>query len=62
MRVSLESLVVIVAVLAIATIAIVAAMWMARRRRDMELRQHGNPLLVMPMNLGVDGGARPSIG
>ncbi len=58
MRVSLESLVVIVAVLATATIAIVAAMWMARRRRDMELRQHGNPLLVMPMHLGVEGGTR----
>lgn len=58
MRVSLESVVVLVAVLATATIAIVAAMWMARRRRDMELRQHGNPLLVMPVNLGVDGGLR----
>lgn len=62
MRVSLESIVVIVAVLATATVAIVAAMWMARRRRDMELRQHGNPLLVMPGNLGVEGGLRVPTG
>jgi hypothetical protein len=48
MRVSLASLLVIVGTLATATLAIVAAMWMARRRRDEELREHGNPLLVMP--------------
>jgi hypothetical protein len=58
MRVSLESIVVIIAALATAAFAIVAAMWMARRRRDVALRQHGNPLLVMPMNFGVDGGLR----
>lgn len=58
MRVSLESIVVIIAALATAAFAIVAAMWMARRRRDVELREHGNPLLVMPMNFGVDGGLR----
>lgn len=58
MRVSLESLVVIIAALATATLAIVAAMWMARRRRDVELREHGNPLLVMPVSMGVDGGLR----
>lgn len=57
MRVSLESIVVIIAALATAAFAIVAAMWMARRRRDVELREHGNPLLVMPMNFG-DGGLR----
>lgn len=58
MRVSFESIVVIIAALATAAFAIVAAMWMARRRRDVELREHGNPLLVMPMNFGVDGGLR----
>lgn len=58
MRVSLESIIVIIAALATATVAIVAAMWMARRRRDLELRQHGNPILVMPVNLGGDGGLR----
>jgi hypothetical protein len=58
MRVSFESIVVIIAALATAAFAIVAAMWMARRRRDVELREHGNPLLVLPMNFGVDGGLR----
>ena len=58
MRVSLESIVVIIAALATAAFAIVAAMWMARRRRDVELREHGNPLLVMPMTFGNDGGLR----
>jgi hypothetical protein len=58
MRVSAESLVVIIAALATTVIAIVAAMWMARRRRDVELRQHGNPLLVMPVSIGLDGPVR----
>ena len=49
MRVSLESLLFLVGVLATTVAAIVAAMWMARRRRDQELRQPGSPLLVMPV-------------
>ncbi len=48
MRVSLSGLVIILGTLATATLAIVAAMWMNRKRRDEELRSHGNPLLVMP--------------
>ncbi len=48
MRVSLGSLAVIVATLATTALAIVAALWMARRRRDQLLRQHGSPLLVLP--------------
>src|SRR5690349_3509920 len=48
MRVSLAGIVIILGTLATATLAIVAAMWMNRRRRDEELRTHGNPLLVMP--------------
>lgn len=58
MRVSLESLAVIIGALVTAVVAIVGAMWMARRRRDAELRQHGNPLLVMPMSIGVEGERR----
>jgi hypothetical protein len=50
MRVSLAGIVIILGTLATATLAIVAAMWMNRRRRDEELRSHGNPLLVMPGN------------
>jgi hypothetical protein len=48
MRVSLGSLLVIGAVLVTAMVAILAASWMARRRRDMQLREHGSPLLVVP--------------
>ena len=48
MRVSIGSLVIIVGTLAVAALAIVAALWMARRRRDEFLREHGNPLLVRP--------------
>lgn len=48
MRVSFASLYIILSALATATFAIVAAMWVARRRRDVDLRAHGNPLLVMP--------------
>lgn len=48
MRVSLESILILGATLATAVFAIVAAMWVARKRRDDELRDHGNPLLVMP--------------
>jgi hypothetical protein len=47
MSVSLGSLVIILAFLATTAFAIVAALWMARRRRDQELRAHGSPLLVM---------------
>ncbi|MCC6318432.1 MAG: FHA domain-containing protein [Gemmatimonadaceae bacterium] len=47
MRVSLAGLFIILGTLATATLAIVAAMWMNRRRRDEELRAHGNPLLVV---------------
>ncbi|MGQ0647332.1 MAG: FHA domain-containing protein [Gemmatimonadaceae bacterium] len=61
MRVSLGSLFIIVGTLAIAAVAIVAAMWMARRRRDVELRHHGNPLLVMPvMSSGASRVLTPS--
>jgi hypothetical protein len=48
MRVSIGSVLIIVGTLAVAVLAIVAAMWTARRRRDALLREHGNPLLVMP--------------
>lgn len=49
MRVSLGSLLVIFAALITAAVAILAASWMARRRRDIELREHGSPLLVTPV-------------
>ncbi len=48
-RVSLLSLSVILATLAVATAAILAWLWIARRKRDQALRDHGRPLLVMPM-------------
>ncbi len=48
MSLSLESTLVILATLFTTALAIVAALWMSRRRRDQELRQHGNPLLVVP--------------
>ncbi|MBL8959234.1 MAG: FHA domain-containing protein [Gemmatimonadetes bacterium] len=48
MSVSVENLLVIVAALATTAFAIVAALWVARRRRDQDLRQHGKPLLVVP--------------
>lgn len=63
MRVSLASLLVIVGTLATATFAIVAALWMARRRRDAELREHGNPLLVLPaMPAATPLGVHPAPG
>ena len=49
MRVSLGSLLIIAGTLVTAALAIVSALWVARRRRDEELRAHGNPLLVMPV-------------
>lgn len=48
MSVSVENLLVIVAALATTALAIIAALWVARRRRDQELRQHGSPILVVP--------------
>jgi FHA domain len=48
-RVSLLSLSVILATLAVAIAAILMWLWIARRRRDQALREHGRPLLVMPM-------------
>lgn len=48
MRVSAESLMVLAIVLATASFAIMGALFMARRRRDVELREHGSPLLVLP--------------
>lgn len=52
MRVSLGNLLVIFAALLTAAVAILAASWVARRRRDVDLRQHGSPLLVTP-NAGI---------
>lgn len=48
-RVSLLSLSVILATLAVATAAILTWLWIARRKRDQALREHGRPLLVMPL-------------
>ena len=48
-RVSLLSLSVILATLAVAIAAILIWLWIARRKRDQALRDHGRPLLVMPM-------------
>jgi hypothetical protein len=48
-RVSLLSLSVILATLAVAIAAILTWLWIARRKRDQALRDHGRPLLVMPM-------------
>lgn len=48
-RVSLLSLSVILATLAVAIAAILTWLWIARRKRDQALREHGRPLLVMPM-------------
>lgn len=61
MRVSAESLMVLAIVLATASLAIVAALWAARKRRDVELRHHGTPLLVMPQTTGPDV-ARVAVG
>ena len=49
MRVSLLSLLVIVASLLSASGAILGWLWIARRRRDAALRSHGRPMLVMPV-------------
>lgn len=48
MRVSLLSLSVILGSLLLASAAIVLSLWIARRRRDAQLRAHGRPVLVMP--------------
>jgi hypothetical protein len=60
MRVSAEILMVIAIVLATASFAIVGALWMARKRRDADMREHGTPLLVMPpMSSGFGGDRLP---
>lgn len=46
MRVSLGSVLVLAAALLTAAVAILAAMWVARRKRDQDLRAHGSPLVV----------------
>ena len=48
MRVSLLSLTVIASSLLLACAAIVLGVWLRRRQRDVQLREHGKPLLVMP--------------
>lgn len=49
MRVSILSLSVILASLAIASGGILLGVWIARRKRDAALRSHGKPALVMPL-------------
>lgn len=48
MRVSFLSLSVILASLALACGGIVVWLWLARRKRDIELREHAKPMLIMP--------------
>jgi FHA domain len=48
MRVSLLSLTVIASSLLIVCAAIVLGVWLRRRQRDVRLREHGKPMLVMP--------------
>jgi hypothetical protein len=50
MRVSFLSLAVIIGSLLFATAAVVLSLWLARRRRDLQLREHGKPVLVMPLS------------
>jgi len=49
MRVSILSLSVILASLALASGGILLWMWLVRRKRDAALRSHGRPALVMPL-------------
>lgn len=49
MRVSILSLSVILASLAVASAGVLLWLWIARRRRDAALRSHGKPALIMPM-------------
>lgn len=48
MRVSFLSLSVILASLALTCGGIVAWLWLARRKRDTQLREHAKPMLIMP--------------
>ena len=50
MRVSLLSLAVIIGSLVFATAAVMLSLWLVRRRRDAQLREHGKPVLVMPLS------------
>ncbi len=50
MRVSFLSLAVIIGTLLFATAAVVLSLWLSRRRRDVQLRAHGKPVLVMPLS------------
>jgi len=54
LRVSFLSLVVIFASLAVAIAAMLLWLWVARRKRDTALREHGRPVLVMPIVNGPD--------
>jgi hypothetical protein len=54
MRVTLDSWLILGGVLMTACLAIVGALWMSRRRRDLELRQINTPLLVMPATSASD--------
>ncbi len=61
MRVSLQSLVVIVVVVLVAALAGVTAQWLSRRRRDAAVRMPGSPLLVMHFgDVGSADVQRPS--
>ncbi len=48
MRVSFFSLTVILSSVGLACALIVLGLWLARRKRDAELREHAKPLLIMP--------------
>lgn len=54
MRVSFLSLAVIIGSLVLATAAVVLSLWLVRRRRDAQLREHGKPVLVMPLGSAPD--------
>ena len=60
MRVSFLSLIVIIGTLALASVAILIGLQVARRRRDLALREHGKPMLVMPGHAGREV-PRPSL-
>lgn len=50
MRVSLLSLSVILGSLLLTSTAILLSLWLARRRRDTQLREHGKPVVIMPFS------------
>ncbi|MEP7383053.1 MAG: FHA domain-containing protein [Gemmatimonadota bacterium] len=54
MRVSVLSLVVIFASLAVASAGTLLWVWIARRKRDAAMRAHGKPALIMPIVSSVD--------